>query len=70
MPDISLAQLLVQSTAALTAAGQTGARLEAEVLMAFAFKKPRSYLYAYPEVVVSEMQGQQVNALIDERIAG
>lgn len=70
MPDISLAQLLVQSTAALTAAGQAGARLEAEVLMAFAFKKPRSYLYAYPEVVVSEMQGQQVKALIDERIAG
>ena len=70
MFDITLTQLLVQSTAALAAAGQASARLEAEVLIAFVFKKPRSYLYAYPEVVVSDMHCQQVNALIDERVAG
>ncbi|MDA7687943.1 peptide chain release factor N(5)-glutamine methyltransferase [Pseudomonadales bacterium] len=70
MFDITLTQLLVQSTAALAAAGQASARLEAEVLIAFVFKKPRSYLYAYPEVVVSDMHCQQVNALIDGRVAG
>lgn len=46
------------------------ARLDAELLLATVLKKPRSYLYAWPEHVLTEAQAGQFAALVTRRAAG
>jgi release factor glutamine methyltransferase len=45
-------------------------RLEAEVLLAHVLDKPRSYLYAWPEAELSEVQESRFVTLVQQRAAG
>ena len=49
---------------------QEQAKLEAEILLAFTLKKPRSYLYTWPEASLEENQLQQFSDLISQRRSG
>ena len=44
------------------------ARLDAELLLAFCLDKPRSYLYSWPENIISDACWQQFQDLVDQRI--
>lgn len=46
------------------------AQLDAELLLAFVLAKPRSYLYTWPDKVVSEAQMADYQALLKRRVAG
>lgn len=46
------------------------AQLDAELLLAFVLAKPRSYLYTWPDKVVSEAQVADYQALLKRRVAG
>jgi release factor glutamine methyltransferase len=63
-------QALAQATLSLTQADQTHARLDAQVLLSHALHSQRSYLYAYPEHMLSSEQELQYLALIERRSRG
>ena len=67
MPEC-IEQLLKRSTALLREQDQP--RLEAEVLLACALDKPRSYLYAWPEQVPEYKHRHRFEHLVKLRIAG
>lgn len=67
MPDC-IEQLLKRSTALLHEQDQP--QLEAEVLLAHTLKKPRSYLYAWPERVPDQKYRHRFEQLVRQRIAG
>lgn len=46
------------------------AGLDAEILLAFVLKKPRSYLFTWPEASLTSAKRNQYDALIQRRIAG
>ena len=46
------------------------AQLDAELLLAFVLDKPRSYLYTWPEKVVSEPHIARYMALLERRLCG
>ncbi|MDY0206085.1 MAG: peptide chain release factor N(5)-glutamine methyltransferase [Pseudomonas sp.] len=46
------------------------AQLDAELLLAFVLDKPRSYLYTWPEKIVSETQEARYTALLERRLKG
>lgn len=46
------------------------AQLDAELLLAFVLDKPRSYLYTWPEKVVSEQQAARYISLLERRLQG
>ena len=46
------------------------AQLDAELLLAFVLDKPRSYLYTWPEKVVSEPHTARYMALLERRLCG
>lgn len=46
------------------------AKLEAEVLLAFALNKSRSHLYTWPEQVLDDSQLEQFNSLVERRYRG
>ena len=46
------------------------AKLEAEVLLAFALNKSRSHLYTWPEQVLDDSQLEQFSSLVQRRYAG
>lgn len=46
------------------------AQLDAELLLAFVLAEPRSYLYTWPDKVVSEAQVADYQALLKRRVAG
>lgn len=68
MSSTTLADALRSATALL--AMHDSARLDAELLLAQVLGRPRSYLMAWPERVLSEPQAQQFAALIARRAAG
>jgi len=45
-------------------------RLDAEVLLGFVLKKPRSHLFSWPEKILSEKQQQHFSRLIQQRCDG
>jgi release factor glutamine methyltransferase len=63
-------QALAQATLSLTQADQTHARLDAQVLLSHTLHSQRSFLYAYPEHVLSSEQELQYLALIERRSRG
>ena len=44
------------------------ARLDAELLLAYCLDKPRSYLYSWPENIITEACWQQFQDLVEQRI--
>jgi len=63
-------QALEQATLSLTQADQPGARLDAQVLLSHTLHTERSFLYAYPEYMLTSEQEQQYQALIERRSRG
>jgi release factor glutamine methyltransferase len=63
-------QALEQATLTLTHAGQTNARLEAQILLRHILHIERSALYAYPERVLTTEQEQQFHSFIERRSRG
>ena len=63
-------QALEQATLSLTQADQTNARLDAQVLLSHTLHAERSFLYAYPEQVLTSEQEQQYQTLIERRSRG
>src|SRR3990172_11931330 len=64
----SLAGALSAATAQLQ--HLDSARLDAEILLAHALQRPRSYLYAWPQTILSPSQLHQYRHLIAHRAAG
>ena len=48
----------------------SSARLDAEVLLAFALGRSRTHLHAWPDQPLGELAAQRFRALIDRRVAG
>jgi len=63
-------QVLEQATKSFTQADQPDARLDAQVLLSHTLHTERSFLYAYPEHVLSSEQELQYQALIERRSQG
>ncbi|HEY6284378.1 MAG TPA: peptide chain release factor N(5)-glutamine methyltransferase [Ktedonobacteraceae bacterium] len=63
-------QALEQATLSLTQASQTNARLDAQVLLSHALQVERSFLYAFPEHVLTPDQEQHYQTLIERRSRG
>jgi len=60
-------ELLARATARLRAGGSSTARLDAEVLLAHAAGRERSWLLAHPE---AELASESFDALLDRRVQG
>ena len=67
--NLTVKQYLDDGTAILRGVSESP-RLEAELLMGLVFRKPRSFLLAWPERVLSEQQAQQYEALLRRRFSG
>jgi release factor glutamine methyltransferase len=63
-------QALEQATLSLIQTDQPNARLDAQVLLSHTLRTERSYLYAYPEQVLTSGQEQEYQALINRRSRG
>lgn len=63
-------QTLEQATLSLTQADQADASLDAQVLLSHVLHVERSFLFAYPEHVLTSEQEQQYHALIARRSQG
>src|SRR5438876_5136614 len=63
-------QALEQATLSLTQADQTNARLDAQLLLSHTLHTERSFLYAYPEHVLTSQQEQHYQTLIERRSRG
>ena len=63
----SVGELLARATATLRESGSTTARLDAEVLLAHAAGRERSWLLAHPE---AELASEPFDALLDRRLRG
>ena len=61
---------LLQSAAATLAAASDSARLDAEVLLAYAMQKPRSFLFAHGDEAVAEDSEAAFDALLARRRDG
>ena len=66
----TIQQALEQAALSLARADQTGARLAAQVLLSHTLHVDRSYLFAYPEHVLTSEQEQQYQTLIERRSQG
>lgn len=67
---MNLATALRQACEQLERAAIPAARLAAEVLLAHLLERPRSYLYAHPEALVSDEVLRRYRQMIEERAAG
>ena len=65
----TIAALLRNASDRLVAVSNTS-HLDAEILLAHALSKPRSYLYAWPEQMLDSSQSQPFAALIERRLSG
>lgn len=62
--------VLKQATQHLAASGSESPSLDAAVLLCHALDKPRSYLFTWPDKVLSVAEQTQFNTLLDRRLAG
>lgn len=63
----SIQQALIQATALLN---YDSARLDCEVLLAHVLDKPRSYLYTWPDKILSESEHQQFSLSVGRILQG
>ena len=69
MTICSIRQAL-ESAVVQLAPSQDSARLDAEVLLAFALRRPRTHLHAWPEQLLGEPEAKRFRELIDRRVTG
>ncbi len=67
---LSIAAALQAAIARIQATADTEARLETELLLCKALNKSRSHLYTWPEQNLTEVQQQQFESLLEQRIQG
>lgn len=67
--ETSIASLLISTTSLLTPHSDS-ARLDAELLLCHCLKKPRSYLYTWPEQPLDAALLKSFNALTSRRVKG
>lgn len=64
LPTRAINEWLKQATAELAAAGVPSARLDAELILAHTLRKPRTYLHAHVDEVITERHEEIANARI------
>ena len=69
-PDISIGAALVSATRLLEEAEVTASRLNAEVLLCHALGRERSYLFAHPEELLSELVWIHFGRYVHQRLQG
>jgi release factor glutamine methyltransferase len=69
-PELTLGQALAQAVRALHDAGVEPARLTAEVLLARAAGRDRTYLHTYPDEPLTELAWIHYGRWLSERISG
>ena len=69
-PVISIGAALLSATRLLEEAQVTAARLNAEVLLCHALGRERSYLFAHPEELLSELAWIHFGRYLHQRLAG
>lgn len=65
---MTIEQTLLAATSQLD--HSDSARLDAELLLCEVLRKPRAYLYTWPEKALSDDEKSQFNALLERRIDG
>ncbi len=68
--EITVELWLAQAREQLTAHAIASASLDAGVLLCHALQKPRSYLFTWPDKVLTEAEYTQAQALLSRRLAG
>ncbi len=66
----TIREALVQATQSLTMANQDDASLDAQVLLSYVLHTGRSFLYTYPELVLTPEQIRLFRDLIKRRSQG
>lgn len=66
----SLQDWLRRAAQRLNEAGSDSPRLDAQILLGHVLDRPRSYLYAHGEDLLTESERQQAEALLEQRLAG
>jgi release factor glutamine methyltransferase len=66
----TIQQALEKAILSLAQADQSNARLDAQILLSHTLHAERSFLYAYPEQVLTSEQEQQYQTLIERRLRG
>jgi len=66
----TLAEVLHEASESLRSLPQGNPDLEAQILLCHILEKPRSFLYAWPEKTLTELQSENFTALIRRRLAG
>ncbi|CAM2904548.1 peptide chain release factor N(5)-glutamine methyltransferase [Vibrio rarus] len=61
---------LIAATQRLSESGSDSAKIDASVLLCHALQKPASYLFTWPERVLTEAEYQNFNVLLQRRIVG
>lgn len=64
---MTIKQTLQNGYKALQKAGIASAHLDAEVILSFVLKKPKEYLYTYPEKILSKDAIHRVSELVKKR---
>jgi release factor glutamine methyltransferase len=67
---MTLRTALLQGTRLLEDGGVAAARLTAEVLLAYALRRERAYLYAHPEQDLAELEWLHYGRYLHERLKG
>ncbi|BAZ95197.1 N5-glutamine methyltransferase [Thiohalobacter thiocyanaticus] len=66
----TLQDWLRRATQRLHEAGSDSPRLDAQILLGHVLTRPRSYLYAHGEDLLTESEWQQAEALLEQRLTG
>jgi release factor glutamine methyltransferase len=61
---------LLENATRLLSTNSPSPRLDAELLMLHTLNRPRVYLYAHPEAILTPAQWQQYQQLLEQRITG
>ncbi len=69
-PSDSIEQLLSKAALTLSASGSESPQLDAAVLLCHALDKPRSYLFTWPERIISDEEFAAFSQLLARRIDG
>lgn len=67
---MTLAQWLQRSQQLLEGAGSESPALEARLLLAYLLTKPTSYLFTWPEQLLTNIQQKEAEALLQRRLTG
>lgn len=67
---MTLAQWLQRSQQLLEGAGSESPALDARLVLAYVLSKPTSYLFTWPELLLTDAQRKEAEALLQRRLTG